>query len=219
MTEYLAEHWVLSIVVTILLGAVGSGLWEAALKPLTRKIGGVIFMVITFGAKRARDGVYRQAAMGHHELPSLYILLIVLCIGIASLVATQLRLYVVVYAPEVAEQLLSNCEEDRLDKQAECVREAVKKNVMPTLQIASLVAIFAAVVIFYRFVTINRTNLVTTYYEQCLKAVRPLLSESEALIIEQQYALMTTKEDYLAILDKLEVTAAANKMTLPASYV
>ena len=131
MTEYLAEHWILSIVVTILLGAIGSGLWDAALKPITLKLGSQLYTVITFGARRSRDKIYKRAAMGHHELPSLYILLIVMVLGISALTATQMRLYVQLYAPEILTiRLVAECPKEDATKFKECILTLPPKNVL-----------------------------------------------------------------------------------------
>jgi hypothetical protein len=220
MSEYLTEHWVLSIFVTILLGAIGSGLWDAALKPVTRKLGGVLFTMLTFGAKRARDKIYKGASMGHHELPSLYILLICLSIGIAALISSQIRLYAAVYAPELTgAHIVEKCIEKEAEKQKECIREAIKEKMTPTVQILSLLATFICVVFGYRFAAVNRMNLVTTYYGQCLKAVRPFLTEAELFLIEQRYALMTTKEDYDEIIRQMAAVAKTNSASLPESYL
>jgi len=220
MTEYLAEHWVLSIVVAILLGAVGSGLWDAALKPVSRKIGSRLFTIITFGAKRARDRIYKRAAMGHHELPSLYILLTVVAVMVAALTASQLLLYVKLYAPEILSvQVAKECPQEEESKLRECVRERAREKLGPVAQILNLIAIFVTVIIFYRFAAINRMNLVTTYYEQCVRAVRPFLDEKTFQLIEQQYALMSTKEHYDAIIEHLTQIARANEASLPESYL
>jgi len=220
MTEYLAEHWILSIVVTILLGAIGSGLWDAALKPVSRHIGSRLFTVITFGAKRSRDKIYQGAARGHHELPSLYILLIVLAVGVTVLTTSQLRLYIALYAPEILSvQLVEKCPQQEESKLKECVREQAKEKLAPAAQILSLIAIFMTVVIFYRFAAINRMNLVTTYYEQCVRASRPFLDDKTFQLIEQQYSLMSTKEHYDAIIEQLTQVARANNAALPESYL
>ena len=220
MTEYLAEHWILSIVVTILLGAIGSGLWDAALKPITLKLGSQLYTVITFGARRSRDKIYKRAAMGHHELPSLYILLIVMVLGISALTATQMRLYVQLYAPEILTiRLVAECPKEDATKFKECIREQAKEKLAPVVQILSLIAIFMTVVIFYRFIAINRMNLVTTYYEQCVRAVRPFLDEKTFKMLEQQYALMRTKEHYDAIISQLAAVANDNNSSLPESYL
>lgn len=220
MTEYLAEHWILSIVVTILLGAIGSGLWDAALKPISLKLGSKLYTVVTFGARRSRDKIYKGAAMGHHELPSLYILLTIIVVGISALTATQMRLYAQLYAPEILTvQLVAECPKENEAKLKECVREQAKEKLAPAVQILSLIAIFMTVVISYRFIAINRMNLVTTYYEQCVRAVRPFLDETTFKALEQQYALMTTKENYDEIIGQLATVANSNNSSLPESYL
>lgn len=220
MTDYLADHWALSIIATIILGAIGSGLWDAALKPVSRRLGSALFTGITFGARRARDRIYRGAAMGHHELPSLYIMLLLFVVATAFLIASQFRLYIVAYAPEMLPASLSvQCSEKEESKLKECIREQAIQKVLPKAHALSLVAIFLSVMLFYRFAAVNRMNLVTTYYQQCLKAVRPFLDDLTLHLIEQEYAMMTTKEQYDAIVGKLADVAKSNNASLPDSYI
>lgn len=220
MSEYLAEHWILSVIVTILLGAIGSGLWDAALKPISLMLGSKLFTVITFGAKRSRDKIYKGAAMGHHELPSLYILLMLMVLAISTLTSSQVRFYVRLYAPEVLTiRLVAECPKENETKYKECVRKQVNEILATRVQILSLISIFVVVFIFYRFAAINRMNLVATYYEQCIRAVRPFLDEKTFRMIEQQYALMSTKDHYDAIISQLAVLAKDNNSSLPESYI
>ncbi len=65
----------------------------------------------------------------------------------------------------------------------------------------------------------DRMNLVTTYYEQCVRAVRPFLDEKTFKMLEQQYALMRTKEHYDAIISQLAAVANDNNSSLPESYL
>jgi hypothetical protein len=158
--------------------------------------------------------------MGHHELPSLYILLIVLVVGTGFLIGAQFRLYVAVYAPEMlTPSLIAQCPYKEESKLKECIRQQAIQKAMPIAQVLSLIAIFLTVVIFYRFATINRINLVTTYYEHCLRAVRPFLDDRRVHLVEQQYAMVTTKEQYDAIIGQLAEVAKNNGASLPESYI
>jgi hypothetical protein len=238
MTEYLTEHWILSIFITVLLGAIGSGLWDTVLKPLGTKIDNVLFTAMTLGARRSRDKIYKNAAMGHHELPSLYLLLMALLL-LASLVAgSQVRLYALVYALDVVETFASECINLEGKEAKACALNVVKEKIMPVLQIASLFALFVSIIIIYRFIAatacveyrtlasgassnytavshasgyryiaINRTNLVTTYYQQCLRVVRPYMDDKQFFEIEQRYELIVSKEDYDSIISKLREVA------------
>lgn len=219
MSEYLSEHWIASIIITIFLGAIGSGLWDAALKPASRKFGSVIFTIITFGAKQARDNTYKRAAMGHHELPSLYILLCVLTCGIAFMVLVQLRIYVAVYAPEIMPPSIILQNPQKLDLNIKDHLLKINERALRALKFMSLAGIFAMVILIYRFAAINRMNLITTYFEQSLMAVRPFIDDSKVHLVRQQYALMTSKEQYDAIICELSAVAKNNGASLPDSYV
>lgn len=61
----------MGLTATILLGALGSGLWELALKPLGRWLGKSLLTVATLGSNSVRDDIYREAAKGIHEASSL----------------------------------------------------------------------------------------------------------------------------------------------------
>ncbi|MGB8479205.1 MAG: hypothetical protein WCE63_10225 [Acidobacteriaceae bacterium] len=59
---------------SLILGALGSGLWELALKPGGQWIAKAILTVATLGSISLKDGVYRQAAKGLHEEAALDVL-------------------------------------------------------------------------------------------------------------------------------------------------
>ncbi|MFS8082707.1 MAG: hypothetical protein ACMG51_04580 [Ginsengibacter sp.] len=63
-------------VATLIVGALGSGLWSLIEAPLW-KIANWFLSATTLGIQSVRDDVYAHAALGLHELPSLYLFLIV----------------------------------------------------------------------------------------------------------------------------------------------
>src|ERR1039457_337139 len=219
MAEYLTEHWILSIVVTIVLGGIGSGLWDAALKPISKRLGGVLYTLITFGAKRARDNIYKEASKGHHELPSLLLLIIILTVGASTMIVFYGAIYQMLFAPESNRIVRINVEQcsklPEPNQQYECVKSIMKEDLTPTFQLSMLAGVFLIFLIFYQLIKINRVNLVTTNYQQCLKAVRPFLDERDAFLIEQRYAIMTTKSEYDAIIEQMAAVAKSNSTSLP----
>src|SRR5579863_8528148 len=76
---------------TLLLGALGSGLWELALRPGGQWLGRAFLSLVTFGSRYLKDQVYIEAARGYHEASATesYLLLIVLmswiCMGLSVL--------------------------------------------------------------------------------------------------------------------------------------
>ena len=219
MSEYLTEHWFASIIATIILGAIGSGLWDTAFKPATKWVGGALFTIVTLGAKRARNKIYEDASMGHHESPSIFILTILIAFLLAVVFSLTVKSYVDIYNPKLMTTDIRHCLEKEETNPTNCIHESIKDKVMPVLQLLTLLVVYTFVSFIYRLIKISKTNLITTYYEHCLKIIRPFLNEGEFIIFEQRYAMMKTKEEYDEIISNIEDIAKTNKIALPESYV
>lgn len=80
---------------TLVVGALGSGLWSLIEAPFW-KIANWFLTATTLGIQSIRDNVYARAALGLHELPSLYLfmmlsILMVLFKGGTSMAATGIN--------------------------------------------------------------------------------------------------------------------------------
>lgn len=245
MSEYLAEHWILGIVASIVLGAIGSGLWEIAFKPIGKKLSSIVFTIITFGAKRAQDNIYKSAAMGHHDLPSLDNLVAMNALLVGVVFLSLFYIYLGMSPPEnpiisrksfmeclerkgeareecflrALPENYKNCFEKDGVEQDECIKIAFKEEFMPEFQRMFLVGLFLTVVIFYKIYSVSKVNLIVTYYDQCLKVIRPSIDDGRYHLFQQRYALMSTREDYEKIISEMEHIAKENGISLPASYV
>lgn len=72
MTTSKFGKWTLGILATILLGALGSGLWDVLLKGAFGAVGRGILTVITFGYTNLRDSSYLEIAQGRTDRASLW---------------------------------------------------------------------------------------------------------------------------------------------------
>lgn len=218
MIDIIKDHWFVSILVTIFLGALGSGLWEAVIKPALHKLSKVIFTLLTFGAKRASDRIYKEAARGHHELPSLYVLLFIIAGTTGLLVAVETQAYLVLEArdetaiPEECKKI-----EGSAEKRA-CIRAYYAKRYSTVLPYLMLVSIFISVILLYRFIAINRANLIITYFNQCRAIAARYMSHEELLELDHDYALMENKEAYTALIERLNQITTKHDIKLPTSY-
>lgn len=61
------KRWTLGAVGTIILGGLGSGLWDLVIKPSAARMAQVMLTAATLGSSVVKDGVYREAAKGLHE--------------------------------------------------------------------------------------------------------------------------------------------------------
>lgn len=226
MEKFFAEHWILSIILTILLGAIGSGLWDTAFKPIINKITNAIFTMFSFGAKRARDKIYKEAARGHHELPSLVILLFIFATLPCVILSLEFSLYAKIYKfePELSiKMVINDCKEKEGSEKIECFKEVGDKFIRDKLgyklHLLTLLSILVTVNMLFSFISINRTNLAITYYQQCLKICRPLIDDSTFFDLEQKYSLIETKEGYFEIISRLNVISEKNSINLPKLYI
>jgi len=71
----------------VLLGALGSGLWDLFLKDALFWLGTKSLAVATFGFQRIRDTAYIEAAKGHREIPSTVVLFCVITTPLAAVLA------------------------------------------------------------------------------------------------------------------------------------
>jgi hypothetical protein len=233
--DFMFDHWALSILATIVLGAIGSGFWEIALKPASVKILQVLFTIITFGTKRASNRLYREAARGHHELASIILFCAVFAGVFGFLVTMETKVYATLNTP-LPHSVLDIVEKTDTVETAECANEKdeaaqrmcelesereqnVKKLVSlledresykSKLNYMILMSIFIGVIIFYQIIYIMAANSIITQYKQWFKSCSPYLSSDERLIIEQKFALMASKEACDAIMTDLKKLAEKN---------
>lgn len=66
---------IIGILGTIILGAIGSGLWDLALEPALTWCGRTFFTIATLGLSQLRNEIYIDIAKGFHE--ALSILLVI----------------------------------------------------------------------------------------------------------------------------------------------
>lgn len=220
MAEYISEHWVVSIILTIFLGALGSGLWESVFKPITHKVSKAIFTLLSFGAKRASDNVYKEAARGHHELPSLLILIFVFIAMLSSMVGFQIFAYQKIFGEDQRmNTIIEKCSARPDEERSECIKELTIQEVKPQLYKTSLATVFMIIIFLYRFIGINRANLIITYYRQCLNICRPFIENDKYHQFEQKFSMMISKEEYKNIIDALQEISEKNSIELPESYI
>ena len=217
MLETIREHWLASVLVAVWLGALGSGLWEVAVKPVLRKLSTILFALLSLGASRARDNVYRQAAMDHHELPSLYILLTILTFLCGTMVAVETEFYAAVAGVGIS--IPKTCQRQDGGVDRDCVRQHFTRRVSAIVPYVVLVTIVTSVILSYRFLAINRTSLAITYFHQCRRACASLMTHAEMQEIEQRFALLENKAGYTALIAQFNEVATRNGIPLPKSYV
>ena len=78
MIENLTIKTIIGIIITIFLGALGSGLWELAIQPILKKLLRYILIGFTFGVKKLRDPIYQRISKGEEDNGPFVNLLVIL---------------------------------------------------------------------------------------------------------------------------------------------
>jgi hypothetical protein len=192
------SKYLLALLATVSLGAVGSGLWDWLLKPTLLGVGRGLLTLVTLGLASAKNNVYQEAAKGYHELPVLFLFSLIsasLAFGPAG-VATGM--YV---GGKLAPRILG--------KEPAPVRGRV------ILIALLLVLTLLGSVVFVQFLMVNYENLAITHFQQCLAICAPYLTLQEQRDLASKFAQIQTKEDYVAVISRLKSLGAKNSLQTP----
>jgi hypothetical protein len=219
---------------SLILGALGSGLWELALKPGGQWITHLILTAATLGSMSLKDGVYRQAAKGLHEEAafsilvdfSFWIVAILAVLGVMGLLkmkdnlrkmeALKVRLDSLT-EPRGDEEEGNNREIDIASLGSEIwnFREKTRRQMRVMLYATVIVVALNAGSRFIEILKISEANGAYTFFRQSMAICRPYVSDQQAQMIKSRFAAINGRADYLTIIDELQHIAASHQRKLP----
>jgi hypothetical protein len=190
---------VLGVIGSLVIGALGSGLWSWMFEPVLSRVGKGILNLVTLGISSLKDNVYSTAAQGLHEVPSLHVHLFVITIMVT------LPLTISVFGLLLLRQ-----------KSATAARRSLSRGRLR--QLILLYVFFICVFgssLFVTFLLNNQANLTVTHFQQSLRICRPYMTPNEYIRFESDFAQMRKRDDYLRLSDSLGAVARKNNETLP----
>lgn len=202
MTNHRFYRKILLVLGTITLGALGSGLWEAFLKPSAYWVVTLTLDLATLGLTTLRDGMYADAAKGSYERASFTVLLLSLSMwggvmgGLAGFIA----------APSFfAKRRFSNGQRPR-------------NRVILLLRnhVVVLAALFALSLL--AAVQVGRVGYViraANYADQLQQIVAPYVTPAERLRYSSKFAQVTTRQEYVSLIEELKLVAQKNAAKVP----
>ncbi len=220
----LSKKNLLTVLGALILGALGSGVWELVFRPSGRWLGHTVLSAVSFGSTSVRDAVYREAARGFHEGSGLMLLGFFLgLIGSAPLfllldaLLDRRRLQrdrsgtprVSGANRQEVEAKLSQLqtEIDRLDKR------------MGRLLTARFVALAILAVpcltVTFNGLKLTAANDAFTFFSQSMTICRPYMTDQDARILNSRFAQIRGRSDYMMIASKLREIAESNHAVLP----
>ncbi|SFU86528.1 hypothetical protein [Pseudoduganella namucuonensis] len=199
------KYWV-SVSATIVLGALGSGLWNLV-EPSIERIGNWILSVATLGIKSIQDDEYANAALGLHELASLYILLMASAFiftmpGIIAATPLILSAFkkVMTGNEQLNEKVLSGNQ---------------RKRAFKLLLTVTLFGTLTGSYFIVKFLIVNQENLIASYFRQRVTVIRPYISDADFNSYNSAFARLKSKEDYLALMERMKGVGKANGIEVP----
>lgn len=200
------KKFVLGIFSTILLGAIGSGLWDIVLKSFYTWLGRELLTFVTLGLSSVKNSIYQDIAKGLHEIPSLRIFLYLIVV-IFTLCSTPVVLFFLrSFALKLRDKL------DTMDN------ENLTKKLSIFVYILFIVQMFCISILLVRFLMLSYTNSAITHFQQSYSICRPYLGENEDKMIASRFSQIKNKDDYISVISKLELIAKKNNITLPTFY-
>lgn len=175
---------VVAVGATIVLGAVGSGVWELVFSPSVSWLGRNLLTLVTLGLDSVSDAIYTDVAKGHHEQPSL---------AVYTFVATVVLFLPIVLA--LRSLLNPRIRRSLRDKEPEQLA-ALQKRVGSMLIWLLLTMTFLGTAIYVRALMHSYTNAAITYFNQSLTIVLPYISPEEERRLRSEFARISSKRDY-----------------------
>jgi len=198
--------WILG---TIILGALGSGLWDVALKAWFVTIGRAILTGITFGYSSLRDGYYIEVAKGHTDRASLWLVFFstlpffgALGFYVGGLTGRKHARQKI--SEEASSLAVLQQRIGRLDRELKWLERATV-----------LFGVFFLSVLVFRSFTLGYISSAVTHFEQSYTICLPFLTEPERANIRSRFALIRSRSEYVGVLERLKSVATKNGVSLP----
>ena len=192
--------WTVGILGTIVLGALGSGLWSVLFAPLGSFLVKFTLSLVTLGISSARDHVYASAASGYTERPSVMLL----CFFGATVFMVPFGLIAFYVATRRALRIRGSM---RAEYQSREKRgKYVFRILLPT-------EVLLGSVLFVQILLVGYTNTIISRFHQALAIAKPHLSQQEYDQFVARFAKVKTRQDFLAVFAGIDDVLVANGET------
>ncbi len=192
---------VAGVIGTILLGAIGSGLWERCLSPVADWTIKVVVSGMSLLSSTYKNGIYQEVAKGHHEYSALFLHSLVLAMLPIGYLLLMYRL--LMYRHPQAKQ-------DEINAK---IRTFVRGR---GGYYALTILTFAVIInFFFDFTKTTYINDVATTSRQSISILAPHISDSEVKELWAMFHSMTGEKDFAAFKSKLENLSRDKGIKIP----
>jgi len=213
-----------TVATTIVLGTIGSGVWDIIAKPGLSRIARSALSTVTLGSARIRDGAYASAALDASPLTSLVLLFLVSCLPLFLIIwfvhttylEPKLRESTRVAIEELEAKADSKAElltqlAIRMDTLRQRMRRIAASGILMSLILLALALTATGV--------INQAIAVRRVFFANLAICAPLITDVEEEAYRARFARMKGRADYIALRAELDRLAAAHNIKLLSGEV
>jgi hypothetical protein len=193
---------ILGIAGTIVLGAIGSGVWELFFSPVFSWLGRGILTIVTLGLDSVRNAIYAGVAKGHREEASLFVYTFLI-----TMILVSPFFFVQIWMIIARRKQEKNKTPEQLAKAQRARRRVF---IFSTFFLA-----LVASIIYVRGLMHTYTNAAITHFYQSLTIVLPYISMEEERQFRSDFARIAKKEDYAELMEKLKARADSRNIKLP----
>src|ERR1035437_2550475 len=188
----------------IIIGAIGSGLWDILLKRVVFKIGELFVNAVSYFNNNYIDHLYINVGKGSNMdiFPSVLIILII--ISLPAFVITGISKYFKANQNNLSETSIIKNISDYLFNS--------KKRAYTFVLIITLPISFIHTDLLIKNMSTIRAN---EYIERNLEIIRPYLADSNFIILRSKFRLIDNKQKLIETLYSIENIATKNNISLP----
>jgi len=219
-----AGLWILG---AILIGAVGSGVWEGLLGPAVRAARNWILDSVSLVFLGFKNGIYVEIARDHYSAVNVASLFLLMAIFVGMCAAAILHLAASLWetqrryehvARRVEEALHGKPQQQRtpaqVDTDIKVLGTAMKRSWRYLYALGGFTALLLTSNII-SFATLSYVDSALAHYHQVLRIASPYLNPDEKLTIESQFAQIHNKQGYAEVVNRLAAIAKAHGQSLP----
>ena len=199
------HRFVVAAITTLLLGAIGSGIWETLLKPGVGGLGRFVLSVLALGSSRLRDLAYQSAALDPTSLPSLLIAM--------SLAIIPLTLLFGWGGSFLGSSIIKRIERRALAQGKP--KTAILRTTSRTLNILLVSTnLLLGGILLTEFAVVNQAVLIWRVFHANLAVCAPTLSPEQEKAFKAKFAGMRSRADFQTIDRDLRDQAAKTDLRL-----
>jgi hypothetical protein len=218
--------WTLGILGAIIVGALGSGLWESLLGPAIHAVSRWVLDIASLGLASYRNGVYRQIAADNQSavgLETLLVINLIAAFAIGWLVTTAVKESMSVGSriQHLLSALAAASPEPRPDASAERIRQEAegmlelhgKLRLGVYLNSACIIAVLISFIVSHA--RLSYVSSAEAHYHQVLRVASPYLDANERADVESKFAQIASRDDYVKLLSTLEGQCETHGQRVP----